>query len=156
MDELSARQSLDLYPGPIIASHANAAAIIPEYTGNRHLPDDVIKALITRDGIMGLVPSCKFLNYGWQSGNGRETVSLELAAAHVDHICQMAGNARHVGFGSDFDGGFGVEAVPGEIDTIADLQKLGPILAAKGYKDEEIGAIFGGNWIRHLRTSLPA
>ncbi|MBI4733198.1 MAG: membrane dipeptidase [Chloroflexi bacterium] len=156
MDELSARQSLDLYPGPVIASHANAAAIIPEYTGNRHLSDDVIKALIGRDGVMGLVPSGKFLNYAWQRGGQRDSVSLEMAAAHVDHICQLAGNTRHVGFGSDFDGGFGVEAVPGEVDTVADLQKLGPILAAKGYKDEEIAAIFGGNWIRHLQTHLPA
>jgi membrane dipeptidase len=155
MDELAARQSLDLYSGPIIASHANAAAIIPNYTGNRHLSNQVIKALIARDGIMGLVPTCKFLNYGWQQGGRREMVPLELVAAHVDHICQMAGNTYHVGFGSDFDGGFGMEAVPAEIDTIADLQKLAPILAAKGYKDEQIASIFGGNWIRFLRTSLP-
>jgi membrane dipeptidase len=155
MDELSARQSLDLYPGPIIASHANAAAVIPEYTGNRHLSDEVIKALIGRDGIMGLVLNCHFLNYGWKKGDPRENISLEMAAAHVDHICQMGGSTRNVGFGSDFDGGFGVDAVPGDVDTVADLQKLAPILGAKGYKDEEIAAIFGGNWIRHLQTHLP-
>lgn len=156
MDELAARQSLDLYQGPVIASHANAAAIIPGYTGNRHLPDEVIKALIARDGVMGLVPTCKFLDYTWQYGGRRESMPLELAAAHVDHICQMAGNTRHVGFGSDFDGGFGVGAVPAEIDSIADLQKLAPILAAKGYKDDDIASIFGGNWVRFLRTILPA
>jgi membrane dipeptidase len=155
MDELAARQSLDLYPGAVIASHANAAAIIPEYSGNRHLSNDVIKALIERGGIMGLVPTCKFLNYGWQRGDGRERITLEMAAAHVDHICQMGGSAENVGFGTDFDGGFGVDAVPGEVDSIADMQKLGPILAAKGYKDEEIANIFGGNWIRHLQTHLP-
>jgi membrane dipeptidase len=155
MDELSARQSLDQYPGPVIASHANAAAIIPEYAGNRHLPDDVIKALISRGGVIGLVPSCMFLNYGWKRGEPRQGISLEMVAAHVDYICQMAGSARYVGFGSDFDGGFGVEAVPGEVDSIADLQKLGPILAAKGYKDEEVAAIFSGNWRRHLQTYLP-
>ena len=44
MDELSARQALDLYPGPIIASHANAAALLPGYDGNRLLQDDVIQA----------------------------------------------------------------------------------------------------------------
>lgn len=155
MDELAARQALDLYAGPLLASHANAAAVIPEYTGNRHLPDSVIKALIGRDGVIGLVPSCRFLNYGWQRGSRREAVPLEMAAAHVDHICQMAGSARHVGIGSDFDGGFGVEAVPAEIDTIADLQKLAPILAAKGYQQEDIAAIFGGNWVRFLQSFLP-
>jgi membrane dipeptidase len=156
MDELAARQVLDLYPGPIIASHANSAAIIPEYTGNRHLSDEVIKTLIARQGIMGLVPSCRFLNYGWKRGDPRQAVTLEMAAAHIDHVCQIAGNSLHIGFGSDFDGGFGVEAVPGEFDTIADLQKIGPILAAKGYTNEDISAIFGGNWIRYLNSSLPS
>ena len=42
------------------------------------------------------------------------------------------------------------------MDTIADLQALGPILQAKGYHDEEVAAIFGENWLRHLRTYLPA
>lgn len=156
MDELSARQSLDLYPGPVIASHANAAAIIPEYTGNRHLSDDVIKALIERDGVMGLVLNCRFLNYGWKRGDQRDSILIEMVTAHVDHICQLTGNSHHVGFGTDFDGGFGLDAVPGDVDSIADLQKLGPILAAKGYRAEEIAAIFSGNWTRHLQTHLPA
>ncbi len=68
MDELSARQSLDLYEGPVIASHANAAALLPGYEGNRLLPDDVIKGLIARDGIIGVVPFCAFLDAGWKKG----------------------------------------------------------------------------------------
>jgi membrane dipeptidase len=156
MDELAARQALDLYAGPVIASHANAAAIIPEYSGNRHLSDAVIRTLAGRGGVIGLVPSCKFLNYGWKRGESRERVPLELAAAQMDHICQLTGDARHVGFGSDFDGGFGVEAVPAEVDSVADLQKLAPILAAKGYQEQDIAAIFGGNWIRYLQEFLPA
>lgn len=156
MDELAARQSLDLYPGPVIASHANAAAVIPEYSGNRQLSDAVIKALIAREGIMGLLPNCKFLDYRWQRTDPRSNVPLERVAAHVDHVCQMGGTARNVGLGSDFDGGFGVEAVPAELDSIADLQKLAPILASKGYTGEDIAAIFGGNWIRHLQAHLPA
>jgi membrane dipeptidase len=68
----------------------------------------------------------------------------------------MAGDARHVGLGSDFDGGFGLNSVPAGIDTIADLQKLGPILGMKGYNNEEVAAILGLNWLRHLRTYLPA
>ena len=155
MDELSARQSLDFYEGPIIASHANAAALLPGYDGNRLLPEDVIKGLIARDGIIGVVPYCMFLKTGWKKGDPRDGISLATLAAHIDHICQLAGDARHVGLGSDFDGGFGLNAVPEDVDTIADLQKLAPILQGKGYNDEEVAAILGGNWLRHLLAHLP-
>ena len=155
MDELSARQSLDLYAGPVIASHANAAALLPGYDGNRLPTDGVIRGLIARDGIMGVVPYCLFLKTGWRKGDSRAGITLFTLAAHVDHICQMAGDARHVGLGSDFDGGFGLNAVPSDIDTIADLQKLAPILEAKGYNEEDVTAVLGENWLRHLRTYLP-
>jgi membrane dipeptidase len=156
MDELSVLQSLDMYAGPIIASHANVAALLPGYDGNRLLPEDVIKGLIAREAVIGVVPFCAFLKAGWKMGDKRDDITLATLAAHVDHICQMAGDARHVGLGSDFDGGFGLNAIPAGMDTIADLQDLGPILIAKGYHDEEVTAILGENWLRHLRTNLPA
>jgi membrane dipeptidase len=155
MDKLSARQSLDLYPGPIIASHANAAALLPGYDGNRQLTDDVIQGIIARDGIIGVIPYCRFLDNDWKPGDRRDGITLGTLADHIDHICQMAGNALHVGLGSDFDGGFGREAAPADVDTIADLQKLTPILMAKGYNDKEIAAVLGENWLRHLQTYLP-
>ena len=155
MDALSARQSLDLYNGPIIASHANAAVLLPGYDGNRLLPEDVIKGLIERDAIIGVVPFCAFLENGWKRGDARDGITLTTVAAHIDHICQMAGNARHVGLGTDFEGGFGLDSIPAGLDTIADIQKLGPVLAAKGYTDEDVAAILGENWLRHLRTYLP-
>jgi membrane dipeptidase len=155
MDVLSARQSLDIYPGAIIASHANAAALVPGYDGNRLLGDDVIRGMLERDGIIGVVPFCSFLDFEWKPGDRRDNISLETLAAHVDRICQMAGDARHVGLGSDFDGGFGLSAAPAGVDTIADLQKLGPVLAAKGYNDDQIAAVLGKNWLRHLQTYLP-
>ncbi len=155
MDELSARQALDYYPGAVIASHANAAALIPSYSGNRHLSDAILRALVERGGIIGLIPTCSFLDYGWKRGDPR-TITMEMVAAQVDHICQLAGSADHVGLGSDFDGGFGVDVATAEVDSIADLQKLGPHLTAKGYNDEQVAAIFGGNWIRHLQAHLPS
>jgi membrane dipeptidase len=155
MDELSARQSLDMYAGSIIASHANAAALLPGYDGNRLISDDVIRGLIARDAIIGVVPFCAFLKNGWKKGDSRDDITLDTLAAHVDHICQMAGDARHVGLGSDFEGGFGLDSVPAGIDTIADLQKLAPILEGKGYNNEEVKAILGENWLRLLRENLP-
>ena len=156
MDVLSARQALDFYQGPIIASHANAAVLLPGYTGNRLPPDDVLKGLVERDGIIGVIPFCLFLDANWKKGDPRDGITLSTVAAHIDHICQMAGDALHVGLGSDFDGGFGLEGVPTGIDTIADLQDLAPILEAKGYNSADVSAILGGNWLRHLRTCLPA
>lgn len=156
MDELAARQALDLYPGPIIASHANAAALLPGYSGNRLLTDALLRGLLERDGLIGVVPYCLFLKAGWKKGDPRDDLTLETLAAHVDYICQMAGDARHVGLGSDFDGGFGLEAAPAGVDSVADLQDLGPILSAKGYNDENVAAVLGGNWLRHLQTHLPA
>ena len=156
MDALSARQALDFYQGPVIASHSNAAALLPDYDGNRLPQDDVLRGLIERDGIIGVIPFCLFLDANWKKGDRRDAITLSTLVAHIDHICQMSGDARHVGLGSDFDGGFGLESVPDGIDTIADLQKLAPILEAKGYNEKDIAAIFGENWLRHLRKYLPA
>jgi membrane dipeptidase len=67
----------------------------------------------------------------------------------------VTGSAAHVGIGSDFDGGFGWEKTPAEIDTIADLQKFVPLLDERGFSAGQIAAIMGGNWLRILRQSLP-
>jgi membrane dipeptidase len=156
MDEKAALQALDTYPGRIIASHANALALLKGADTNRHLSDLVIRKLIERDGVIGVVPNNSLLQAGWKRGGRRELVSLRLLVAHIDHICQMAGNARHAGIGSDFDGGFGLQSTPSEINTIADLQKLGPLLAERGYSEEDISAILGANWLELLRGTLPA
>jgi len=79
-----------------------------------------------------------------------------MLAAHIDHVCQLAGNARHVALGTDFDGGFGYPAVPLELNTIADLQKIGPLLRDKGYQEDDIQAILHDNWLRILERTLPA
>jgi membrane dipeptidase len=79
-----------------------------------------------------------------------------MVADQIDYICQNAGNARHTGFGTDFDGGFGLQQVPAGIDTIADLHLLAPMLSARGYNEEDIDAVFGGNWINFLKKSLSA
>lgn len=155
MDEEAALQALDFYPGAIIASHSNAAALLKEVQSNRFLSDRLLHGLLERDGIIGVVPYNKFLRAGWTRSAGRETVTLAEVVAQIDYICQIAGDARHVGLGTDFDGGFGVQDAPQEIDTIADLQKLIPILEEKGYTEKDIAAVLAGNWSFLLRTTLP-
>ena len=128
----------------------------PNVPGNRHLSDRVIQGLIERGGVIGVVPFNEFLQSGWKKQDGRQDISLNHLVAHIDYICQMAGDARHVGLGTDFDGGFGLESVPAELDSIADLQKLSPLLAARGYSETDVTAILGENFINHLKNSLPA
>lgn len=156
MDHQSARQSLDYYQGQVIASHSNAEAIIPNIPIKCHLKDETIQQLIERDGVMGIVPLNAFLKWDWRAEGGRAAMSIDAVVKQIDHVCQMAGTTRHVGLGTDFDGGFGCESVPPEIDTIADLPKLSPKLAEKGYNEEDINNIFSGNWLRILKSNLPA
>jgi len=155
MDELAALQALDHYPGPIIASHANALALLKTTGSNRHLSDKVILGLLNRGGAIGVVLANHFLRPDWQEAGGRASVGLDYVAAQVDYICQLAGNALHVGIGTDFDGGFGLQSVPAEIDTIADVRKIIPILSQKGYTEADIIAILGGNWLAYLNKALP-
>ena len=114
--------------------------------------------MIERDGVIGLIPLNSFLKVGWLRKNGsrREEVPLDVLIAHIDHICQMAGDSLHAGIGSDFDGGFGVQSIPPELDSIADLQLIGSGLKAHGYTDSDVENILGGNWLRFLRKNLPS
>lgn len=155
MDEKAALQALDAYPGAVIASHANVLSLLKDADTNRHLTDRVLRGLIERGGLVGVVPNNHFLQPSWRPGDRRETVSLKDLAAHIDYICQVAGDARHAGLGSDFDGGFGLQTTPPEIDTIADLHKLVPLLEEKGYSEEDIAAVLGENWLSLLRHTLP-
>jgi len=85
-----------------------------------------------------------------------EVVGLEGVADHIDHVCQLAGNCRHSAIGTDLDGGYGNEQTPRDLNRFTDLQKLGPILAKRGYKDADIDLIFHGNWMRFFSEALPA
>ena len=156
MDEQAALQALDYYPLSVVATHANALALLKGVDSNRHLSDQTIRLLIERQGVIGVVPVNPFLLPGWKRGDRRELVSLSHVIAQIDHICQLAGDAHHVGLGTDFHGGFGLQSAPVEIDTIADLQKLIPLLSEKGYTENDIDAIMGQNWISLLHRSLPA
>ena len=77
--------------------------------------------------------------------------TLETVADHIDHVCQLAGNARHAGIGTDLDGGFGQEQAPRDLNTIADLQNLVGILQRRGYAEPDVRNILSGNWVRFLK-----
>jgi membrane dipeptidase len=140
-------EAVELWQGTLLASHQNCRARVP---GERQFSDDQIRYLIERDSVLGAALDVWMLTPEWKEGM---TVSLEAAAVHIDHICQMAGNARHSAIGTDLDGGFGTEQSPSEIDTIADVRKLADILRRRGYREQDVEAIFYGNWVRLFRKA---
>ena len=156
MDEQAAIEALDIYRGPIVGTHGNCLSLLPNSNSNRHFSNRIIEGIIERDGVIGVVPYNAYLKIGWSSSkNVRADVPLSLVADHIDHICQIAGDALHAGIGSDFDGGFGAQSVPPEIDTVADLQNLVSLLQARGYSETDTANILSGNWLTRLKRDLP-
>ncbi|HEY2981677.1 MAG TPA: membrane dipeptidase [Anaerolineales bacterium] len=157
MDEPAALEALDRYAGPVIATHGNCLALLPDFPTNRQFSDRLIRGLIERDGALGVVPYNVFLKSGWtRASNRRDEVHIDDLLLHIDHICQLAGDSLHTGIGTDFDGGFGLESVPPQIDTIADLQNLDAMLTARGYSEDDVENILGRNWLTRLEKDLPA
>ena len=149
-------EALDHFNGPIWASHQNCRALVPD---GRQFSDEQIKALLDRGAVFGAVFDAWMVVPGWKIGQSRPetlSVTLEHEIDHIDHICQLAGNARHVGIGSDLDGGFGREQCPSDLETIADLGKLPDMLARRGYSRNDIEGIMHGNFLRFLRENWTA
>jgi|SRR5208337_2770610 len=153
MAEASFFEALELFHGPVIASHSNCRTIVPT---DRQLSDEMISALVAREGVIGAVLYNKFLQSDWkQTGAIKSKVTLSDVVKHIRHVCDLAGDRLHMGIGSDFDGGFGAESIPAELDTAADLPKVGEALGDAGFSQTDIDNILGGNWVRLLRRALP-
>lgn len=140
---------LDAYGGPVCASHHNCRALVP---GQRQLTDDMIRSIAERGGVIGTAFDSWMLDPEWQrrvpACEQASRATLATVADHIDHIAQLLGTARHCGLGSDLDGGFGAEQAPRDLNTIADLPRLAPILRQRGYSDSDLAGIFAGNWLR--------
>ena len=148
-------EALDLYHGPMWASHSDCRALAPH---QRQLADEQIKALAQRGGVIGAALDAWMMVPGWvRQETTPEAVRLKLErlVEHIDHVCQVAGSARHSGIGSDLDGGFGREQTPTDLETIADLQRIPELLRARGYGEEDVRAIAHGNFLRFLEAALP-
>jgi membrane dipeptidase len=142
-------EAVGRFEGCVVATHANPRALVP---GTRQLSDEMIRRVAERDGVVGIVPASPFLRPDWRTTQA----TLDDVVAAIDHICQAVGDAAHVGLGSDFDGGLGADDTPPELDTVADLQHIGPALGEAGYDEKHVEAILGGNWLRVLESALPS
>lgn len=147
---------LEAYEGPVCASHHNCRALTP---GQRQLSDDMIRSVAARNGVIGVAMDAWMLDPDWQKGRPasqqRTSATLSTVADHIDHICQTVGEVGTAGIGSDLDGGFGCEQSPRDLNTIADLQALAPLLRDRGYSGGDIHAVLAGNWLRLLGQAMP-
>lgn len=143
-------EALDLFCGPVWASHQNCRTLAP---WNRQFDDRQIRRVIERGGILGMAFDAIMMVPGWKhlrSTPKEFNLKISRIRDHIDHVCQIAGDARHVGIGSDLDGGYGTEQTPMDLDSIADLQTLPELLRESGYTEENIADILHGNVIRFL------
>ena len=143
-------EDMKVFQGPVWASHSNCRALVPH---NRQFTDEQIKRLVQRGAVIGGALDAWMMVPNWVRGiTTPESAGVKLnhLVDHLDHICQIAGNARHIGLGSDLDGAFGREQSPLDLDTIADLTRFPELFRQRGYTESDIQQILHGNFIRFL------
>lgn len=148
-------QALELFDGPVWASHHNSRKLVDD---PRQLSDQQVRVLAQRDAVIGVALDAWMMVPNWVRGTTTPEssgVSLSHMVDHIDHFCQLLGNTGHVGIGTDLDGGYGTEQTPQDLDTIADLTKVAELLRDRGYSVEDIEAITHQNFINHCTRSLP-
>ena len=163
MSDESTRQALDIFSGPVLASHQNCRALVP---GERQFSDAQLIRIIERGAVVGasmdtwMLYRAKELDWGNIPASRRdvfprEAVTLDDLADHIDHVCQLAGDSRHSAIGGDTDGQGGRDGAPYEIDTVADYQKLAGVLAKRGYSEDDVSNVMYRNWQRFYEKWLP-
>jgi len=148
-------EAMKHWDGPVWASHSNCRALA---NWNRQFDDAQIQELARRGAVIGMAFDAIMMVDGWmhlRSTPQEFNLRLEKIAEHIDHICQLTGSAKHVCIGSDLDGGFGTEQMPIDLQSIADLEKIADLLAARGCKPAEIDGIMHGNAVQFLIKHLP-
>jgi membrane dipeptidase len=151
--DLAFWDALEIYQGPVWASHNNVRALVNH---NRQFSDEMIKALVDRGAVMGGAFDAWMLSPGWIRGKStpkERNVTISTVLDHLDHICQIAGNANHIGIGSDLDGAFGTEQSPDDLESIADLQKIPDLLRNRGFAESDVEKVMHGNWLNFLQKA---
>jgi len=141
---------LEMTDGPVMASHSNCRAFNPT---DRQLSDEMIRAIVKRGGVIGMNFYDKFLVPPEEFR--KRKANLHDLLKHMRHVCDLAGNARHVAIGTDMDGGFGREEIPQEIASAGELPRVGEFLSGNGFGKEDVEGIMGGNWVRFFEQHLP-
>ncbi len=147
LSDASVRDLLALTDRPVIASHSNCRALLPNSPdgspNQRHLTDETVREIARRGGVIGLNLFGQFL----APGSG-EDATIEDCVAHIERVCEIAGGRAHIGLGSDMDGGFSAERLPRGIRRPRDLERLCDALRARGWSEGDLAGFRCGNWLR--------
>ena len=122
---------------PIIASHSSSKALCDH---DRNLTDEQLRALAKNGGVAQLCLLDAYIN------KNPKAASICDAVEHLDHMIKVAG-INHVGIGTDFDGGGGLQGCKGDNDLINLTIKM----IEKGYTEEDLRKIWGGNLLRVMK-----
>lgn len=142
---------------PVIASHSNARAVAEH---PRNLTDDMIKAIAASGGLVGMVAVAGYVS--------EDAASLSRWVDHFDHVAGLVG-VDHLGLGFDFFteimamnvfGNVPAWGPPGgvvalefaDMATYRDVPHLAEELLRRGYTDDDLRKIYGGNLRRVLRA----
>ena len=137
--EKSFYDTLELSSQPVICSHSSSRLLCNH---PRNLTDDQLKALAGKGGVAQV---CLYDGFIKRGGGA----TIHDAVRHIVHMAGIAGIA-HIGIGSDFDGGGGLIG----LEDASCFTELTRLLLAEGFTADEIGGIWGGNFIRVWQTVL--
>lgn len=130
------RAALEEFDGPFLCTH-NGARSLSDHP--RNLSDDQIKAVAARGGVVGVI-----YHTGYLDVTGEKEKDVSLIADHIDHFVKVGG-IDIVALGSDFDGGV---YMPRDLSDSSKLPNLTAELVKRGYSEEDIKKILGGNFLR--------
>jgi membrane dipeptidase len=146
---------LEVTRAPIMASHSSARALADH---PRNLTDEMLGAVADNGGVVMInfstlyldpekIPAWKvFSGWHWFTHPSGPETPLSMLVDHIDHLANVAG-IDHVGLGSDFDG---VPTLPEGLKDVGDFPNITVELVRRGYSDEDVRKVLGGNVLRVL------
>ena len=124
---------------PIICSHSSSRELCDH---TRNLTDDQIRALAKSGGVAQV---CLYSGFLKKSG----TATIDDAVRHIMHMTDVMG-INHVGIGSDFDGGGGIQG----LEDASWFIRLTEKLMAEGMSDDDLSLLWGRNFLRVWRANI--
>ena len=178
VSEETMRAALQVSKAPVIFSHSSARALDDH---PRNVPDGVLRLLAANGGVVMINFYSAYVSEPLRQWNGEHTAedarlksllvgdpqkrdlamkaweqahpapvaTIAEVADHVDHVAKVAGY-DHVGIGGDLDG---IEAAPAGLGTVSGYPLLFAELIRRGWSDENLAKLAGGNLLRVLRQA---